>query len=526
MMASGDFGAGAQNKLLTKVDPGGCIEKQPSSMNTLKNSILTFLRLLTNRVTTRYGGTSLLLLAFIVTGSLSLRAQSGENTYRTYCAGCHGAQLQGGSATALIKTDWTYGRGRGAIIKNIRFGIPSTEMAAWHSMLSDEQIEAVADYIVEAQNTPPDAVRPIPEELTTDKYSLRVEEIVPEGLDVPWGMAFVDNQRALITERPGGMRWLVDGQLDPQPIQGLPPTYDRSTGGFMDVIADPDYNQNGWIYLAFSHTNGDLQDEEALAMTKIVRGKIKDYQWTGEETLFEVADSLKVARGNRWGCRFMFDEEGLLYFTIGDMGRGEDSQLLGKPTGKTFRIHPDGNIPADNPFVDDPGALPAIFSLGNRNVQGLAQHPETGEIWATEHGPMGGDELNILKKGANYGWPVITYGIDYSGEIVSEKTQQPGMEQPVTHWTPSIAVCPAQFCSSSRFPEWENDLMVGALAFEELRRLVIRENEVVEQEMILKGVGRVRDVMFGPDGAMYVVLNAPDKILRITPEEEQTTRSQ
>lgn len=215
----------------------------------------------------------------------------------------------------------------------------------------------------------------------------------------------------------------------------------------------------------------------------------------------------------------MFDKEGYLYFTIGDMARAMDSQNLGKPTGKIFRIHSDGSIPKDNPFVKKKGALPAIYTIGNRNAQGIAQHPVTGEIWATEHGPMGGDELNILKKGMNYGWPLITYGIDYSGKIVSDQTQGKDMEQPVVQWTPSTAVCPAEFSTSNLLSKWKNNLFVGSLAFEEIRRLVIENNKVTEQEMILKGVGRVRDLKMGPDGALYVLLNGPDMILRISPEK-------
>ena len=183
-------------------------------------------------------------------------------------------------------------------------------------------------------------------------------------------------------------------------------------------------------------------------MTKVVRGKIKDYQWVEQQTLFEVPDSLKVTGGNRWGGRLFFDKEGFLFFSIGDMARANDSQDLSKPSGKVYRISADGAIPKDNPFVKNPKALGAIYSIGNRNVQGFAQHPVTGEIWMTEHGPMGGDELNILKKGANYGWPVITYGVDYSGEIVSNDTLKAGMLQPVIYWTPSIAVCPTEYVNS------------------------------------------------------------------------------
>ncbi|MGC1240604.1 MAG: PQQ-dependent sugar dehydrogenase [Chryseosolibacter sp.] len=449
-----------------------------------------------------------------------LLAQQGENTYKTYCAGCHGSQLQGNTASKLVKTDWQYGRGKGAIVRNIRFGIPSTEMVAWGAVLNDEQINAVADYIVAAQEVPPNALRPVPERLTTKDYILKVEKLVSEGLSTPWGIEFTDNRRALITERTGGIRWMVDGKLDPQPVKGVPMTYSQhTTGGLMDIALDPDFAKNGWVYIAFSHTIDNPSDKEARGMTKVVRGKIRDHQWVQEQTLFEAPDSLKIPGGNRWGCRFLFDRQGYLYFTIGDMARGIDSQDPGKPSGKVYRIYPDGSIPGDNPYRGKKGMLPAIFTIGNRNVQGLALHPVTGEIWATEHGPMGGDELNILRKGANYGWPLVTYGVDYSGEIVSDKTEMPGMERPLLHWTPSIGVCSAEFVSSPLFPKWKNNLIVGALAFEEIRRLVIDDSDVISQEMILKGVGRVRDVKAGPDGALYVLLNNPDMVLRITPEK-------
>ena len=462
----------------------------------------------------------LLTFVWLLPGAI-LFGQSGENIYKTYCAGCHGSQMQGNTASKLIKADWQYGRGKGAIVRNIRFGIPGTEMAAWGTALNDEQINAVADYIVAAQEIAPNAIRPIPERLTTKDYVLKVETLVSEGLSTPWGIEFIDSRRALITERTGGIRWMIDGKLDPRPVTGVPTTYSQhTTGGLMDIALDPDYAKNGWVYIGFSHTIDNPADKEARGMTKVVRGKIRDHQWVNEQTLFEAPDSLKIPGGNRWGCRFLFDKQGYLYFTIGDMARGIDSQNPGKPSGKVFRIYPDGSIPKDNPYRNKKGMLPAIFTIGNRNVQGIAQHPVTGEIWATEHGPMGGDELNILKKGANYGWPLVTFGVDYSGEIVSEKTEMQGMEPPVLHWTPSIGVCAAEFVTGQPFARWNNNLIVGALAFEEIRRLVIEGRNVVSQEMLLKGYGRVRDIKPGPDGALYVLLNSPDMVLRITPEKE------
>ncbi|HEY5916716.1 MAG TPA: PQQ-dependent sugar dehydrogenase [Chryseolinea sp.] len=449
-----------------------------------------------------------------------LYSQNGEITYKTYCGGCHGAQMQGGTASKLIKTDWKYGRGKGTIFRNIKFGIEGTEMIAWGKVLKDEEIGAVADFIIKSQELPPMADRPIPETLTSKDYTLRIEKLVSAGIRVPWGIEFVDKEKAVITERNGSIRWMINGKLDPQPITGLPKTFVHNTGGYMDIAIDPSYSKNGWVYFAFSHTKGDTADEKATGMTKVIRGKIEDHQWTEEQTLFEVADTLKIPGGNRWGSRLLFDKAGYLFFSIGDMARGMDSQNPGKPTGKVFRINADGSIPKDNPYAGRKDVLQAIFSIGNRNVQGIAQHPATGELWATEHGPMGGDELNILKKGANYGWPIITYGVDYDGSIVSTIKVREGMEQPITQWTPSIGVCPAEFVTGNVFPSWKNNLLVGSLAFEEIRRLVIDKNKIVEEEILMKGVGRVRDLKIGPDGALYVLLNAPDMILRITAEKK------
>ena len=447
-------------------------------------------------------------------------SQDGATIYQTYCTGCHGAQMQGASATPLIKTDWKYGRRKDAITRNIKVGIPSTDMVAWGKVLNDEQIKAVTEFVLASQTLPPDARRPIPTTLTTKDYSIKVEQLVSTGLRTPWGIEFIDSDHALISERPGAIRWMVNGKLDEKSISGLPSTtYQQTTGGYFDIALDPKYKTTGWVYLAYGHTNENPADKNAASMTKVVRGRIKDHQWVEQQTLFEVPDSLKVTGGNRWGGRLFFDKEGFLFFSIGDMARADDSQDLSKPTGKVYRILADGTIPKDNPFVKNPHALPAIYSIGNRNVQGFSQHPVTGEIWMTEHGPMGGDELNILKKGANYGWPVITYGIDYSGEIVSKDTLKSGMLQPVIYWTPSIAVCPAEFVNTKLFSKWTTNLLVGALAFEEIRRLVItKENKVASQEIILKGVGRIRELKTGPDGAIYVLLNEPDMVLRLTPQ--------
>ncbi len=444
--------------------------------------------------------------------------QHGAEIYGMYCAGCHGSQLEGGSATTLIKTDWKYGRALNTMTKNVRFGIPGTEMAAWDKVLSLEEVNDVLAYIIQSQSISPSEERSIPDLLETALYDITVEELATEGMGTPWGIEFVSDSLALISEREGGLRWIVNGKLDPVSISGLPETYrPESAMGFMDIALDPDYLQNGWIYLAYTFTEDSIKTLDARGMTEIVRGRIEDHQWIDMEILFEAPDSLRIQQGNRFGSRLMFDQEGYLYFTIGDMHHAEHSQSLEHISGKVYRIHPDGRIPEDNPFPDLEGVLAGIYSLGNRNVQGIVQDPIHGTVWMTEHGPMGGDELNILKKGANYGWPAITYGIDYSGDTVSQFVEREGMEQPITYWTPSIAVCPLEYCEGRLFSEWSGNLFVGALAYEEVRRLVMDGQKVIDQEVILKGVGRVRDIKFSPKGHMYVLLNGPNKILRLKP---------
>lgn len=460
----------------------------------------------------------LVVLAFIAQ-ALPGQAQSGRDIYRNYCAGCHGAQLQGSTGTALIKNTWKHGGDKKSIINSIRQGIPGTEMAKWEGILSDKQIESVTNFILDAQRKPEVVkVAGKPLRVETKLYPLKIEKLVTKGLSTPWGIEFVDMHRALISERTGELRWMVDGKVNATPVANTPKTYAQElTGGYMDIALDPAYAKNGWVYLAFSHNTQHAADKNTPGMTKVVRGRIKANQWTEEQTLFEVPDSLKLSRGERWGCRFLFDKDGYLYFSIGDMGRGADSQILSKPSGKIYRIHSDGSIPTDNPLYGQAGLLQAIYSWGNRNVQGIAQHPVTGLIYVSEHGPRGGDELNIIRKGGNYGWPVITYGVNYDGSIVSNDTARIGMEQPITYWTPSIAVSAITFVTSPRFPRWKDNLIVTALAFEEIRRLVIDDDHVVEQEIMIKGYGRVRDVKFGPDGALYVLTNAPDAVLRVTP---------
>jgi glucose/arabinose dehydrogenase len=254
-------------------------------------------------------------------------------------------------------------------------------------------------------------------------------------------------------------------------------------------------------------------------MTAVIRGRLRDGAFVDQQQIFKADDSLYRAGGQRFGSRLLFDREGHLFFSVGDRACPGDEQDLSQPNGKVHRVNDDGSIPKDNPFVHRPGAIPSIWTYGDRNAQGLAFSPVTGDLWESEHGPRGGDELNILHPGHNYGWPVITYGMNYDGTPITNHLTHSGMDQPVTYWVPSIATSPLTFYTGNRFPQWKNNLFLGSLAAQELLRLVIARDKVVHQEILFKGIGRVRNIVNGPDGDLYVVFNQPDRIERIVPSE-------
>ncbi len=448
-----------------------------------------------------------------------LIAQDGKSLYDKYCATCHGKNLEGGDGSSFIDAVWSYGDGKNAVFRNIKYGILNVGMPAWGSVMTDDDIRTLMGFIFDQENKSGVSPPPIPREITTEDYEISVETVA-EGLDTPWAIAFLDEHNSLVTEKNGQLRLLVDDQLQQKPVANTPAVLNEGQGGLLDVAADPEYAKNGWVYLAYSHDLGTAKTGETRngAMTRIVRGKIKNNTWTSEQVVFEAPHEKYRTTRHHYGCRIVFDNEGYLYFSIGDRGAGDQAQDVAYPNGKLHRIHRDGKIPEDNPFVKDKNAIPSIFSYGHRNPQGLAFHPSTGELWETEHGPMGGDELNKPIMGLNYGWPEITYGINYNGDIISEFKEKPDMEQPVLHWTPSIAVCGIDFYKGDAFPKWKNNLFVSALKYKQLARLVIEDNKVVKEEIILKNAGRVRDVGITDDGAIYMVLNRPGKILKLSPK--------
>jgi len=348
-------------------------------------------------------------------------------------------------------------------------------------------------------------------EISNNKsFSFKVETVV-DGLTVPWGMAFLPDNSILITEQKGELIHFKDGSKIL--VEDVPEVYYNGQGGLLDIELHPGYAQNGWIYFSYS---SNLENDGKGGNTTIMRAKLADNKLVNKEILYKATPNTES--GVHFGSRLEFDNEGYLYFSIGDRGnRDVNPQDITKDCGKIYRINADGSIPEDNPFFNTDGAKKAIYSYGHRNPQGMAIHPETGEIWTHEHGPQGGDEINIIKSGKNYGWPKVSYGINYDDTILTEKTSMPGMENPIHYWVPSIAPSGMDFVTSDKYPEWKGNILVGSLKFQYLNRCVLENNKVVKEEKLLEGLGRVRCVLEAPDGYIYVAIEHKG-IVRIIPE--------
>ncbi len=346
--------------------------------------------------------------------------------------------------------------------------------------------------------------------IRSEEHTFRVATVV-QGLERPWSLAFLPDGRMLITEKAGALRVVKDGKLEPKPIAGLPPVTVHGQGGLQDVALHPQFAQNQLVYLAYAARGDDGVG------TELARGRLAGDRLENVQVLFR--QSPKGSSGNHFGGRIVFDRQGYLYLTLGDRGQMPRAQRPDDHAGSVIRLHDDGRVPADNPFAGRNGWKPEKFTLGNRNMQGAALHPKTGELWAHEHGPQGGDEVNVIRAGRNYGWPVITYGVNYGiGTRIGEGSRKAGMEQPLHYWVPSIAPSGMAFYAGDKFPKWQGDLFVGALRDQMLVRLRFDGEKMVKEERLLKGVvGRVRDVRAGPDGLIYLLDESAGALLRLEP---------
>jgi glucose/arabinose dehydrogenase len=379
------------------------------------------------------------------------------------------------------------------------------------------QMLAASASAQDLRGSPP--LPPLPQVLETSEQKIRVS-VAADGLANPWSIAWLPNGDMLVTERAGRLRILRGGVLDPEPIAGVPQVKITILGGLLDVLPHPDFAANRYLYLTYAKGG-----EGDLATTALARGRFDGKALTNVEEIF-VAENWSSSPTN-FGGRMVFGRDGKLYLTIGERQEQERAQNGMLHGGKVLRLNDDGTVPADNPFVGKSGYLPEIYSLGHRSPQGLAVHPETGEIWENEHGPLGGDEINIVKAGRNYGWPLVTYGKDYDGTTISELTSRPDLEPPLMYWVPSIAISGLSFYTGDAFPEWRGNAFVGSMMAGRIRwtghvqRLTFEEGRPIQREPILAELRqRIRDVRPGPDGFLYVLTDQnPGVILRVEPAE-------
>jgi len=346
----------------------------------------------------------------------------------------------------------------------------------------------------------------------TERQRIGVE-VLTRGLEHPWSVAFLPDGRFLVTERPGRLRLIeADGTLRERPVSGLPEIAAHGQGGLLDVALHPDFSHNRWVYFSYAE-----RAAEGVG-TAVARGRLEDTALRDVQVIFRLLP--KSNSGHHFGSRLVFDGAGHLFVTLGDRGDRPRAQDPNDHAGSVIRLNDDGSIPADNPFVGRAGARPEIYSYGHRNLQGATRHPQTGRLWTHEHGPQGGDEINLPEPGVNYGWPVITYGVNYvTGTRIGEGNARPGMARPLYHWVPSIAPSGMTFYDGGRYPAWRGNLFVGSLKFRLLVRLEIEDGRVVHEERMLEDVlGRIRDVRQGPDGLLYLLSDAADGTLaRLVP---------
>lgn len=469
--------------------------------------------------------------------------------YKSECAACHGNRLEGGAlGPSLIKPPLVHGTSLEEIQRSITTGFPEKKMPAWKDVLSPSQIERLAMLILELQaGFTYDGVDPLgvplqvpAEAIPNELYSLKLESLAGD-LHFPFSIAPLPDGRVLVTEKSRGLTIVAPDGSRSGPILDTPPVYDENTyrgaaligsGWMLEVALHPRYAEEGWVYLSYGDRCSDCNElsrstGEPVTMLKIVRGRIRDGRWTDQEEIWHANVGTYLTGHNQAaGGRLTFDREGYLYFSVGGLSQESGIQDLDKPYGKIYRLHDDGRIPTDNPFVDVPGALPAIWSFGHRNPQGLDFDQATGLLWETEHGPRGGDELNLIASGKNYGWPMVSFGMWYDGqpirfaEELKLEYDPAELTVPVTHWTPSPGISSLTSYRGKLFPEWTGNLLVSSLRKMNVVRLEMDGSEIVSSETLLEGLGRMRDIEVGPGGEIFLLVEQfhGSHLLKLTPE--------
>ncbi|MEQ8238565.1 MAG: PQQ-dependent sugar dehydrogenase [Cyclobacteriaceae bacterium] len=436
--------------------------------------------------------------------------------YQTYCSGCHGEQM-----LAFADRSWKHGKMKDSLMLSITNGFADAGMPKWGAVFTGEQIGEMADYILkgieQVEQYGFEEIKLASDTFRTEALTFSLDTVV-SGMTIPWGMDFLPSGDLLVTEKSGRL-YRVDASGKKTVVKGTPKVRDDVQGGLLDVILHPYFEKNGWLYISYSDYK--VEKGDTLSGTAINRYTFKNDELTESLNLFKGTPYSKA----KWhyGSRFAFDKDGYLFFTASDRANQKvNPQTLENAMGKIHRMYDDGRIPDDNPFVNDPKAIASIYTYGHRNAQGLTYNTNTDIMWSHEHGPRGGDELNIVKAGLNYGWPVISYGINYDGTTFTNLLEKEGMEQPVHYWVPSIAPCGMTFVNSDIYPEWKGDILVGSLRFKYLNRCIMDGNKVVGEETLMKNIGRLRNVKQGPDGYIYVAVEHPGFVFRLMPINNQT----
>lgn len=437
-------------------------------------------------------------------------AGPAEN-YAKYCSGCHGEKMD-----AFTDRDWKHGNKLNDLMVSIKKGWADEGMPAFEKTFKDDEIKDLAQYILtgikktQAYNFDSE---PVSSTFTSEKLTVKLDTIAT-GFDIVWGMAFLPEGDLVATER-GGKLYRIKNKKK-QEITGVPEVLAEGQGGLLDVAISPNFKTNKLVY--FSYSKPKKEGSKTLATTAVMCATLEGNTLKNQKIIFEALPYAPTR--HHYGSRLVFDGKGHLYISVGERGNEKQNPQTteNNQLGKIHRINEDGSIPADNPFKDKAGKPTTLYCYGNRNPQSLAFNPWTNELWETEHGPRGGDEINIIKPANNYGWPLTSYGINYNGETITDKTQAPGITDPLLYWIPSIAPSGMAFLTSEIYKPWKGALLVGSLRFKYLNLCYLDGNKVVKEEKLLKNIGRVRDVRQGPDGYIYVSVEKPaGAIYRLLP---------
>ena len=452
-------------------------------------------------------------LAAPVPALLQTRA---HEIYSTTCVGCHGNTAQPGvKGPSLFSEEFLSNHTDAQIVQTITDGVPGTAMPGFKTLLFPDEMAQMPAYLRIRGGIVNHHAGPVPDitgkVFNTQKATFKVETLV-KGLDQPWGMAFLPDGRMIFTERAGRLRFMDKNGRMSDPVKGTPSVFVRQDGGMLDVALPPDFAKTGWIYLSYSTVPPGYTPEPGSdtapnlappTMTYIVRGKVNaNNEWVDQQILFNPPQDSYRNSADHYGSRFLFDHKGHFFWSMGERHDMQMSQNLASPLGKIHRMNLDGSIPKDNPFVHTPGALPSIWTYGHRNPEGLAFDPATGIFWETEHGPTGGDEVNIIEPGKDYGWGVASMGL----EPGVNHLHATGMTDPIAFYNPSIGPSGITFYTGNKFPAWKGNLFITGMVGEKLIRMEIKGRQILSQEPVISGYGRVRDVLTGPDGDIYLLL--------------------